>query len=184
MDKIKVLGIAGSLRKNSFNKELLRCAAEEAGEGIDLEIFDLEGIPTFNQDHENEPTEKVREFKAKIKSADAILIATPEYNYSIPGPLKNAIDCASRPSGDNAWNDKPVAIMSAAGGYLGGSRAQYHLRQTFVYLNMHPINKPEVIVPFFNDKIDSEGRLIDKHTRDKVRELLNALYLWTIKLTK
>lgn len=182
MDKIKVLGIAGSLRKNSFNKELLRCASEEAGENVSLEIFNLEGIPIFNQDQENELIEKVLEFKSRIKSADAILIATPEYNYSIPGPLKNAMDWASRPPGDNVWNEKPVAIMSAAGGYLGGSRAQYHLRQTFIYLNMHPINKPEVIVPFFNEKVDSEGRLVDKHTREKVRELVAALYSWTIRL--
>ena len=101
---------------------------------------------------------KVIEFKSKIRQADAILIATPEYNYSVPGVLKNAIDSASRPYGDNPFNEKPVAIISASIGMLGGARAQYHLRQTFVFLNMLPVNGPEVIVTFAQDKIDSTGK--------------------------
>jgi len=101
--------------------------------------------------------EKVREFKAKIRAADAILIATPEYNYSVPGVLKNAIDWASRPPGDNAFDGKPAAIMSASEGMLGGARAQYQLRHVFVFLNMHPINKPEVIVTFATERIDGKG---------------------------
>jgi len=101
--------------------------------------------------------EKVKEFKAKVRASDAILIATPEHNYSIPGVLKDAIDWASRPYGDNSLEGKPVAIMSAPTGMLGGARTQYHLRQTFVSLNMHPINKPEVIVTFVPQKIDKNG---------------------------
>ena len=115
MEKIfKIFGFAGSLRKDSYNKALLRAALELLPEGVELEIFDLEGIPPFNQDLEMQPVEKVTEFKTKIKAAEAILIATPEYNYSIPGVLKNAIDCASRPYGDNAFAHKPVAIMGAS----------------------------------------------------------------------
>jgi chromate reductase len=128
--------------------------------------------------------EKVKEFKAKIRSADAILIATPEYNYSIPGVLKNAIDWASRPYGDNAFEDKPVAVMSASGGILGGARAQYHLRQTFVSLNMHPINRPEVIVPFAGEKTDEKGRVTDEKTREKIQELLESMVAWTRALKK
>jgi chromate reductase len=169
---VTVLGFAGSLRKNSYNKSLLRAAMELVPKDAKLEIFDLEGIPPFNQDFENRLPEKVKEFKAKIRAADAILIATPEYNYSIPGVLKNAIDWASRPYGDNAFEDKPVAIMGASGGMLGSARAQYHLRQTFVFLNMHPLNKPEVIVTFASEKIDEKGRVTDEKTREKIKELL------------
>ena len=179
---MNILGFAGSLRKGSYNRALLRAAVELLPKDVGLEIFDLEGIPPFNQDLEQSPPYKVKDFKAKIKSANAILIVTPEYNYSIPGVLKNAIDWASRPFGDNAWEGKPVAIMSASGGMLGGARAQYHLRQCFVCLDMHPVNRPEVIVTFAPQKFDETGRLTDGKTRELIRELLEALFLWTKKL--
>ena len=172
---VTILGFAGSLRKSSYNKAILRAAVELAPKDAKIEIFDLEGIPPFNQDIENQPPEKVREFKTKIRAADAILIATPEYNYSIPGVLKNAIDWASRPYGDNAFDGKPAAVM-------GASIAQYHLRQCFVYLNMHPINQQEVMVPFAHEKIDQSGRLTDQKTREKIRELLENLVIWTRRL--
>jgi len=179
---IAILGFAGSLRRNSYNKSLLHAAEELVPEDAGIDIFDLEGIPPFNQDLENQMPEKVKEFKARIKAADAILIATPEYNYSIPGVLKNAIDWASRPYGDNSFHDKPVAVMSASIGMLGGARAQYHLRQTFVLLNMHPINAPEVTVNFADEKIDENGRVIDGETREKIRQLLESLVAWTKRL--
>jgi chromate reductase, NAD(P)H dehydrogenase (quinone) len=118
----------------------------------------------------------------KIRESDAILIATPEYNYSIPGVLKNAIDYASRPYGDNSFDDKPVAIMSASVGMTGGARAQYHLRQTFVFLNMHPVNVPEVIVTFASEKFDSEGDLRDDNTKKFLTQLLQNLSNWTRRL--
>jgi len=179
---IAILGFAGSLRKDSYNKALLRVAAELVPKGVKIEIFDLEGIPPFNQDLENRMPEKVREFKAKIKAADAILIATPEHNYSVPGVLKNAIDWASRPFGDNSFEGKPVAIMSASLGTLGGARAQYHLRQVLACLNMHAINRPEVIVASADEKINKEGKVTDRKTREKIRELLESLVDWTKKL--
>jgi len=181
---ITILGFAGSLRKNSYNKSILRAARELAPEDAKVEIFDLEGIPPFNQDLETQMPEKVKEFKARIKAADAILIATPEYNYSVPGVLKNAIDWASRPYGDNSFHDKPVAVMSASIGMLGGARAQYHLRQTFVFLDMHPVNAPEVIVNFADEKIDEKGRVIDGETAEKIRKLLESLVAWTKRLRK
>jgi chromate reductase, NAD(P)H dehydrogenase (quinone) len=159
-NKIKVLGFAGSLRQGSYNKALVRSAADLVPDDMQLEIFDLEGIPPFNQDIEQNMPYKVREFKAKIREADAILIATPEYNFSMPGVLKNAIDWASRPYGDNPFDGKPVAIMSASPGMLGGANAQFHLRQTCVFLNMYPINKPLVIVTFAQDKFDANGKLV------------------------
>jgi chromate reductase len=176
---LKILGFAGSLRTGSYNKALLRAVTEILPRDMTLEIFDLEGIPPFNQDHEGNMPPKVKEFKSKIKDSDAILIATPEYNYSIPGVLKNAIDYASRPYGDNPFNGKPVAIMSASVGMLGGARAQYHLRQTFVFLNMYPVNGPEVIVTFAQNKFDSNGKLTDEDTKRFLKQLLENLAVWT-----
>ena len=183
MDKqLNILGFAGSLRKGSYNRALLRAAVELAPKEIRLEIFDLEGIPPFNQELESSMPEKVKEFKAKIRAADAILIATPEHNYSVPGVLKNAIDWASRPYGDNSFEGKPAAIMSASTGMLGGARAQYHLRQIFVFLEMYPLNRPEVFVTFASKKIDEQGRLTDETTRKVIKELLEALVVLTKRL--
>jgi chromate reductase, NAD(P)H dehydrogenase (quinone) len=180
--KLSILGFAGSLRKGSFNKSILRAAVEVAPENVVIEVFDLEGMPFFNQDFEREPAERVKEFKTKIRAADAILIATPEYNYSMPGVLKNAIDCASRPYGDNAFQGKPAAIMGASVGMIATARAQYHLRQSMVFLDMHPLNQPEVMVPFADKKVDENGRLTDQPTRDKILELVLALAEWTERL--
>lgn len=177
--KVHILGFAGSLRKQSYNKAILAVATETVPNDASLEVFDLEGIPPFNQDLELQPPDKVKEFKARIRAADAILIATPEYNYSIPGGLKNAIDWASRPYGDNAFDGKPVAVMGASIGTLGTARAQYDLRRSFVFLNMLPLNQPEVMVPFVQDKVDSKGRVTDENTRKRIKELLENLVAWT-----
>ena len=181
-DVVKILGFAGSLRMASYNRSILRAAQALVPKDAKLEIFDLDGMPLFNQDLEGQPSAKVQEFKAKIRAADAILIATPEYNYSIPGVLKNAIDCASRPYGDNAFEHKPVAIMGASIGMAGTARAQYHLRQSFVFLTCFALNQPEVMVPFAQDKIDKDGKVTDVKTREKIRELLENLVTWTRRL--
>ena len=181
-DQIRILGFAGSLRKASFNKALLQVALELALEDAEIEPFDLEGIPPFNQDLEQNPPEKVREFKAKIRAANALLIVTPEYNYSIPGVLKNAIDWASRPYVENPFDGKPVALMGASVGMLGTGRAQYDLRRCCVFLNMYPVNRPEVMVPYVEDKVDRAGRITDVNTRERVRALLEALVAWTVRL--
>jgi chromate reductase len=185
MDKpIKILGFAGSLRKDSYNKALLHAAMKLIPKKAKLEIFDIEGIPLFNQDLEDRMPQKVKEFKAKIRVADALLIVTPEYNYSVPGVLKNAIDWASRPFGDNSFDGKPVAIMSASPGIIGGLRAQYHLRQILVSLNMNAVNMPEIIVASADKKIDENGNLTDEETRKRIKQLLESLIGWTEKLTK
>ena len=183
-DKISILGFAGSLRKGSFNKAILQAAGGMVPQGMEIEIFDLEGIPPFNQDVEKEPPIKIKEFKTKIRAADGILIATPEYNYSIPGVLKNAIDWASRPYGDNAFQDKPVGVMGASVGMLGTARAQYHLRQSFVFLNMIPMNQPEVMVAFAEEKVDSNGRLTDLPTREIIKRFIEALDNWVRKFKR
>jgi chromate reductase len=181
---ISILGFAGSLRKASYNRALLAAASNVMPKGAAFETFDLEGIPPFNQDSENNPPPRVRDFKARIRASDALLIATPEYNHSIPGVLKNAIDWASRPFGDNAFDGKPAALMGASIGMVGTARAQYHLRQTFVFLNVHALNRPEVLVPFVTDKVDANGILTDQKTIEKVRELLNALVVWAGKFRR
>ena len=176
---MKVLGIAGSLRQKSFNKMLLHAAAELAPKDMEIEVFDLGEIPLFNQDLEAELPEAVKMFKDKIKAADAILFATPEYNYSIPGVLKNAIDWGSRPYGDNSWQGKTVAVMGATIGSTGTIRAQFALRQTFVFLDMHQVNKPEIYVNFADKKFAEDGTLTDVDTAKYVGLLLQALYDWT-----
>jgi chromate reductase len=183
-NELNILGIAGSLRRGSFNKAVLRSAISLAPSNVTLETFDIGSFPLFNQDDEKSPPEVIRQFKEKIRASDAILFATPEYNYSVPGVLKNAIDWASRPYGDNAWERKPVAIMSASVGMLGGARAQQHLRQMFVFLNMYPLNRPEVIIPNVADKFDSAGNLTDQHTKEKIQELLKALSVWLVQWRK
>ena len=179
---IRILGIAGSLRKTSYNRGALRAATELVPEGASIEIFELDGIPGFNQDEEQNPPERVAELKRKIRESDAILFVTPEYNYSIPGVLKNAIDWASRPYGDSAWNGKPAAIMGASVGGIATARAQYHLRQMMVFLNMFPINQPEVMIGTAGDKFDAEGNLTDETTREFIRQLLQNLTDWTRRL--
>jgi len=182
MEKLSILGFGGSLRKGSFSGALLHAAVELVPEEARLEIFDLAPIPIFNQDFEKTPPDIVKQFKSKIKAVDAILVGTPEYNYSIPGYLKNAVDWASRPYGDNSFEGKPVAIISSSTGMLGGARAQYHLRQTFIFLDMHPVNRPEVMVTHANQKINEQGKLTDEDTRKIIRQLLESLVAWTKKL--
>jgi chromate reductase len=181
-ESVNILGIAGSLRKGSYNRGLLRAAQQLAPKGISIESFDLDGIPLYNQDDDGSPPARVAELKARIRAADAVLFVTPEYNYSIPGVLKNAIDWASRPYGDSAWEGKPVAVMGASGGSQGTSRAQYHLRQCFVFLNMHALNKPEVLIGGAPQKFDAEGNLTDEKAREMVGRLVEALADWARKL--
>jgi chromate reductase len=181
-DPISILGFAGSLRKGSFNHLTLRAAQTLLPENTTLDIFDINGLPGFNQDDEAHPPEKVVVMKQRIRNADAILFVTPEYNYSVPGVLKNAIDWASRPYGDSAWTGKPVAMMGASVGTLGTARAQYHLRQMFVFLNMYAINQPEVMIPNAHQRFDEQGNLTDEVTKKLIRQLMEELVRWTRQL--
>jgi chromate reductase, NAD(P)H dehydrogenase (quinone) len=179
---VLILGIAGSLRRDSYNRATLRAATELVPEGAAIETFELDGIPGFNQDEEQDPPAKVAELKRRVREADAILFVTPEYNYSVPGVLKNAIDWASRPYGDNAWDGKPAAIMGASIGAIGTARAQYHLRQMMVFLNMFPVNQPEVMIANASKRFDAQGKLTDDATKDFIRQLLQSLVDWTVRL--
>jgi chromate reductase len=177
--QIRILGISGSLRRESYNRVLLRAAAQIAPEGTTLDIFEIDGIPPFNEDDEQNPPEKVVELKRRIRESDAILFVTPEYNYSIPGVLKNAIDWAARPYGDSAWSGKSAAIMGASTGRIGTACAQYNLRQVMVFLNMFPLNQPEVMVGGANECFDIVGDLTDEQTREYVYRLVQSLVDWT-----
>ena len=178
---MKILGLCGSLREKSTNKGLLRAATSLAPDGIEIETFDIGILPLFNQDFENTLPKEVTDFKKKIEEADAILFVTPEYNRSTSGALKNAIDWGSRPSGKSSWSEKPAAIMGASDGTKGTVRAQLHLRQMFVGLNIYTFNKPEMLVDS-SGKFDENGNLTDEETKKRITELLTTLATWTKKL--
>jgi len=179
-----ILGIAGSIREGSYNRAALGAAQTLVPEGATLETFDIKGLPGFSQDDETNPPGQVVELKQRIRDADAILLVTPEYNYSVPGVLKNAIDWASRPYGDSAWTRKPVAIMGASVGTMGTARAQYHLRQMFVFLNMFAVNQPEVMISQAHKHFDADGNLTDDVAKKLIRQLLEELVTLTKQLAK
>lgn len=181
--QIRILGIAGSLRRESYNRATMRAAKQLVPKDATIDIFELDGIPGFNQDEEQSPPAKVAELKRRIREADAILFVTPEYNYSVPGVLKNAIDWASRPYGDSAWNGKPAAIMGASIGTIGTARAQYHLRQMMVFLNMFPVNQPEVMIGNASERFDAEGNLTDEPTKEFISQLLRNLVDWARRIS-
>ena len=180
---LKILGIAGSLRRGSYNASALRAAQELAPAGMTIDIFDIAAIPLYNEDVKVQGFPPVvADLRARIKSADGLLLATPEYNYSTSGVLKNTIDWASRPP-EQPFEGKPIALMGASGGALGTARAQYHLRQMFIFLNAHILNRPEVFIGGAPSKFDAEGKLTDQPTRDIVAAMLLAFKAWIAKLS-
>jgi chromate reductase len=177
------LGIAGSLRRLSFNRGLIRAAVELAPQGITVVPYDYSDVPLFDADVEAEgDPEPVARFKQAIGGADGLLIATPEYNHCVPGVLKNAIDWASRPPRASVLTDKPVAIMGATPGQGGTARAQAQLRDGLTYTNGYVLPLPEVLVPLAREKFDAESNLIDADTRTQVVDLLKAFAAWTRRL--
>ena len=175
---VRLLGVAGSLRKGSLNRALLRAVAEALPPGAEIEIFDgLGALPTFDPDSTEEPPSVVA-WKDALAAADGVVIATPEYNYSIPGVLKNAIDWASRPPPRSPLRGKPIGIISAATGISGGMRAQYHLRQILVFTNSPAMLQPEVIIPKAQERFDAAGVLTDASTRELLGRFGVALVEW------
>ena len=176
---ISVLAICGSLRTGSYNMAALRAAIEEKPPGMTIEIADVAAFPLYNEDvraHGFPPP--VETLRRQIKAADALLFACPEYNYSMSGVLKNAIDWASRPP-DQPFAGKPAAIMGASAGMAGGARAQGDLRRSCVFLDVHPLNKPEVLIGQAQTKFDASGSLTDEAARAFIRDMLIALDVWT-----
>jgi chromate reductase len=178
-----ILGIAGSLRRESYNRALLGVAQRLAPPGVSVEPYERLGeIPLYDEDVRTAQPEPVSDLKARIAGADALLIATPEYNYGIPGVLKNAIDWASRPPDTSPLRHKAVAIMGASTGLFGTVRSQLHLRQVFVFTESYVLGKPEVLVPRAADKFDGAGQLTDAATRDQLAKQLAALVEWARRL--
>ncbi len=177
--EIQVLAIVGSLRKGSYNRMLLNAAIEVAPPGMSFEIAEIGDFPPYNQDVEDAGAPApVARFKDQIRSADGLLIATPEYNYSMPGMLKNAIDWASRPPKDNPFNGKPCGVMSASTGMGGGAKAQYHFRQSCVFVNMFPMNKPEIVIIRAQEKFNSDGKLTDEPTIKILTTFMSEFAKW------
>lgn len=181
-DSISILAFAGSLRKDSYNKALLRAAKELASKEMEIEFFDLEGIPFFNADVEagGDP-EYVTEFKEAIREADGILVSTPEYNYGVSSVIKAAIEWASRPPKDAPLEFKPVGIMGASTSLTGTARAQGQLRQSFSYTNSYCMSYPEILVYQADKKFDDEGNLTDEETLGFLETYMEAYYEWVVK---
>jgi chromate reductase len=180
---VRILGIAGSLRRGSYNQAALRAAKLLVSENSEIDLFHLDDIPMFNEDDEKRPPSPVLELKKRIRRADALLIVTPGYYYSIPGVLKNALDWACRPQGDSAWSGKAAAIMGVSLGAIGTARAQYHLRQILVALNLFTLNQPEVVIADAAHRFDEIGNLIHEPTKQLIRELLKNLVDWTRRIS-
>jgi chromate reductase, NAD(P)H dehydrogenase (quinone) len=182
--KLVILGISGSGRRGSYNTALLEAAKRLLPHNTTLEVVDVSRLPLYNQDLEHDLPEGVKELKKKIRGADAILIATPEHNYSITAVLKNAIEWGNRPPRDASWSGKPAAIISASTGLRGGARAQLHLRQIMIDLNRLPINRPLLLVANAKDKFDENLKLTDAESLQTLREVLSSLVEWTRKLQR
>ena len=180
MRELKLLGICGSLRRQSTNAGLLRAAMAELPEGVSMAIADLSEVPFYNADLSTKPA-AVDKLLAQMATADALVLACPEYNYSIAPALKNALDWASREPNNALLAGKAVAIMGAGGG-MGTSRAQYHLRQVCVFLDLHPLNKPEVFANAFTGAFDADGNLTDARLIQQVATQMQALAAWTRQL--
>jgi len=186
---MRILGISGSLRKASTNTGLLRAAAKLFPPEVSFEIADISDLPLFNGDLERPSQsgdwgfpESVTRFRKQVQAAHGILFASPENNYSVSAPLKNAVDWASRPQ--NVWNGKPAAVVGAGGG-SGSIKSHYHLRQSAVYVNMFFLNKPELAVRIFEPptKFDpATGDLVDEETRKRLVEVVAALVAWVKKM--
>lgn len=177
---IRVVGIAGSLRRASYNRALLRAAAELApAAGMEVGIEELDGIPLFNEDVEAEGVpEAVARLRRRIAEADGLLIATPEYNHGVPGVMKNAIDWLSRPPRRAVLAGKPAALMGASMGMTGSARGQSQLRQSFVFTDTPAMLQPEVLVARAQEKFDAEGRLTDEGTRRFLGIFLASFAEW------
>ncbi len=169
------LGISGSLRQQSYNTAALQACQQQLPPGVTMSLFDIAPVPLYNDDvYKQGFPDSVRQLRAQIQAADALLIATPEYNYSMPGVLKNALDWASRPP-SQPFDGKPIALLGATPGGMGSARAQYQLRQVFVALNAQVLNRPEVFISGAPNKFDANGQLTDTATAENLAKLLVAL---------
>jgi chromate reductase len=180
----RVAVVVGSLRKDSFNRKLAKALAAMAPASLALEIVELGQLPLYNQDDDAAPPPASVEFKQRIAAADAVLFVTPEYNRSVPGVLKNAIDIASRPYGKSAWDGKPAAVITVSPGAIGGFGANHHLRQSLVFLNMPTLQQPEAYIGGAGDLFDDAGNLKKPETKQFLDKILTAFAAWIERTAK
>lgn len=183
MEKIKILCLVGGIARDSLNKKLYQLMQEFAPEEVILKTFDISRLPFFSQDLENDPPDSVVGWKDQIREADAVLFITPEYNRSMPGVLKNAIDWGSRPYGQNLWDKKPAAVMGASIGATGTFGAQHHLRQTLAYLNLAVMGQPEFYLNA-SQFLDKNGRPINAKTNDLIQQYWEAFTHWIERVSE
>jgi len=176
-----IVVIVGSLRKESFNRKMANALRELAPASLKLEIVEIGQLQLYNQDLDVDPPAAWREFRARIKKADGVLFITPEYNRSIPAPLKNAIDVGSRPYGQSAWDKKPCAVVSVSPGAIGAFGANHALRQSFVFLNMPAMQQPEAYIGGADKLFDASGNIANDGTRGFLTKFLDAYAAWVEK---
>jgi len=179
----KIAVFVGSLRKESFNRKMAKALITLAPESLKLEIVEIGGLPLYNQDYDDEgkPLPAWVEFRERVKSYDGVLLVTPEYNRSVPGVLKNAIDVGSRPYGQSVWAGKPGAVISVSPGTIGGFGANHHLRQSLVFLDVPAMQQPEAYIGGAAKLFDANGQITNETTRDFLVKFLDAFAAWVAK---
>jgi chromate reductase, NAD(P)H dehydrogenase (quinone) len=177
-DSIDVVAIVGSLRRQSFSRRLALALASLAPSDLKIDLVPIGNLPLYNQDYDADPPAPWREFRERVRRSGAVLFVTPEYNRSVPGVLKNAIDVGSRPYGESAWNGKPAAVVSCAPGNIGAFGANHHLRQSLVFLNMPVMQQPEAYIGGIDKLVDEQGSFTNSSTRDFCRELMASFERW------
>ncbi|HLI20844.1 MAG TPA: NAD(P)H-dependent oxidoreductase [Stellaceae bacterium] len=176
-----IVVIVGSLRKESFNRKMANALRELAPAPLQLEIVEIGQLPLYNQDLDANPPAEWKAFRERIKKADGVLFVTPEYNRSVPAPLKNAIDVGSRPYGQSAWDKKPAAVVSVSPGVIGAFGANHHLRQSLVFLNMPALQQPEAYIGGADKLFDPGGKIANDGTRGFLTKFLEAFAAWVEK---
>lgn len=176
--------IVGSLRKDSFNKKIAKALIALAPESLSLEIVEIDQLQMYNQDLDATPPAEWTDFRNKLKGFDAVLFVTPEYNRSFPAAIKNALDVASRPYGQNVWDGKPGAVISVSPGAFGGFGANHHLRQVLMFLNIPTMPQPEAYIGSAMNLFDKSGNLTSESTREFLKNFMVAYAAWVEKITK
>lgn len=178
MGKYKIAVIVGSLRQESFNLKTAKEMMAMAPDSLSMELLDISGLPWFNEDLEENPPKEWVALREKIQDADGLLFFTPEYNRSVPGVLKNALDVGSRPYGKNSWDGKPAAIVSVSIGAISGFGANHHLRQSLVFVNVPTMAQPEAYIGGAAELFDDNGKLINDSTKDFLKSYMEAFEKW------
>ncbi len=183
MARKKIAVIVGSLRKESFNRKMARALISLAPASLECELVEIRGLPLYDQDLDDNPPPEWTEFRERIRKYDGVLFVTPEYNRSVPGALKNAIDVGSRPYGESAWDGKPAAVVSVSPGAIGGFGANHHLRQSLVFLDMPAMPQPEAYIGRAAELFNDSGDLTSESTRKFASEFMRAFAVWVEKQT-